>query len=263
MNAHNETTLLQCPRMTQIAFESALRVLNLIAVLCAGTKTQMTALVCLKIVELNMKYGMSNTMPVAIAWYGVMLKRSGRFPVAEAYKYAGIALKLQDELKSYGSHAQVAAICHGMINSTLYNFSECIKPLEDGHIEGLQAGDVRHAMICAHILCSMTFYSGRSLTHVAATLEKYSQLMREYNTPAVLGVNFIYEQVVKLLTSHLRPSRKQSFTLKGSISPNKTQMEKEHASAGQALTAYILDDYPSACKASEEFRKHCNMVSMF
>jgi hypothetical protein len=58
--------------------------------------------------ELNMKYGMSDTMPVAIAWYGVMLKRSGRFPVAEAYKYAGIALKLQDELKSYGSHAQVA-----------------------------------------------------------------------------------------------------------------------------------------------------------
>jgi hypothetical protein len=244
--------------MTNERMSAALRVLSLLAIMSSASKPKLTPLVCFKIVELNMKYGISNTMPVAMAWYGVILRHAGR-PVTEALKYGDIALRLQDELKCNESKAQVAAIYHGMINTYGINFSDCIKPLHVGLDDGLQAGDVRHAVVCAHLISFFSFHSGIELAQVAATLDIYIRLMREYNVTAVLWVNLMYKQVANNLTVRLRspqdkvkPNRRD-YIIK--IPPNSTPIENEHGWSTQALQAYMVDDYKLVWEASEKFYK--------
>lgn len=220
----------------------------------------MTGLVCLKLVELNMTHGISSTMPVALAWYGITLKYRGL--ITESLHYSEMALRLQDELNCNETKAQVAALCYGSIHTSTNKLSECIKPLHDAHIDGLRAGDVRYSMICAHFLCTFTLHSGAQLAVVSDTLVKYSRLMREYSTPYMLKVNMIYEQAVTLLRRHLRPSRRNSFALRSIMPQNSTMLEKEHAYSSQAMTAYILDDYSTAWASSQDFCRISNIVSI-
>ena len=136
------------------------------------------------------------------------MARAGRISTAESFQYGQIALRLQDSLKANESKAQLAFIVHGMIN--LYvsnNLSDCVKALHDGHLEGLRAGYVRQAMLCAQVMCIIYFHSGESLANVTSTVDKFTSLMRDYNLPVVLRVNLMYQKAVATLTGLVHTSR--------------------------------------------------------
>ncbi|KAL7520344.1 hypothetical protein ACHAWX_005068 [Stephanocyclus meneghinianus] len=268
MRGHTETTLLACSRMKNERMNAALRLLHFIALLCAAGKPKMTPLVCFKLLELNIKFGISSTMPTAMTWYGVILIHFG-YAASEAAKYGQIALRLQDVLEctdTRAQRAQVAALFYGMINTYSSNLSDCIKPLFDGHICGLQSGDVRHAMVCAQAIGTLSFHSGQELTLVAATLEKFGLLMKDYNTTTLFGVNQIYEQAVANLTGRLTSPRERG-TPKGSAfnkhdTCSKTPLENEHALTMQVMIAYLLDDYDLAWRTSENLHKSQRPASL-
>ena len=262
MKGHTESTILDFPRLTNERMTIALRILNLISFHCAGTIPKLSPLICLKIVELNMKYGISPTMPLAMAWYAAIIKFIPWVPIEEPFKYSQIALGLHDALNYNESKAQIGIICHGVVNVSFHSFSDCIEPLLSDHREGLEAGDVLSAMICAHFVCTLSFHSGQQLTNVASTLEKFSRMMREYNTNTLLGINTVYEKAVTVMSRRLRPSR-QSITLKSSLSPNSTALEKEHAWTVQAMVAYLVYDYKLAWEATEQFYHNSDTVSSF
>ena len=252
MRGETEESLLKHPRMTCEKISLALRILNFLALLCAATnQTSLVSLICFKIIRLNIEHGISRSMPTAMAWYGVIHLYAG-FPVADAVKYGRIALGLLEALNCHEGKAQVSALCHGMI-FTFVDPSECVKPLHTGCMAGLEGGDVMNAMICAQVICLLSFHSGQPLAVVASTLEKFSHLMREYNTSTLLGVNLIYEQVVEKLTERLTLWRDRAVLsgtkLNGTSCSN---MEKEHACLVQMMLAYFLDDYNLAWRASNE-----------
>eukprot|EP00804_Cyclotella_cryptica_P021476 CCRYP_005799-RA/>CCRYP_005799-RA protein AED:0.04 eAED:0.04 QI:150/1/1/1/0.83/0.85/7/550/1028 len=250
MRYENEATLLEYPHVANDRMNAVLRYLNLVALVCAGLQSRVYPLVCLKIVQMNMEYGISSTMPTAIGWYGVIMIHSGS-PIAGAAKYGQIALKLQDAQKGTETRAQVAALCYGVIHTVANGLPDSAK-LYEGYICGLQSGDIRHAMLCAHYLGSLPFHYGKNLAGVAITLETYTQSMIEYNTAGLLGINKVYEQVVAKLTGCLS-SRYDRLWLKGtSITCSKFPFHREHVITMQTLVAYILDDYAQAWKASTE-----------
>jgi hypothetical protein len=229
----------------------ALRILNFLALLCSASSPSLVPLICFKIIGLNMKHGMARSMPTAMAWYGVIHIYFG-FPVADAVKYGRIALGLQEALKYHECKAQVTALCEGMI-FTFVDRSEYEKPLHNGYLAGLESGDVRNAMICAQCICLRSFDCGQQLADVASTLEKFSNLMREYNTLTLLGVNLVYEEVVGKLTGHLTSSRDRAVLKRSTLNgANCSNVEKEHAYFGQMMLAYFLDDYNLAWHASNE-----------
>jgi hypothetical protein len=166
---------------------------------------------------------------------------------------------LQDELKCNETKAQIAALYHGMINTVGINFSDCIKPLHVGLDDGLQAGDVMHAMVCALLISCFSFYSGMELTQVSGTLDRCIRLMRDHNVPAMLWVTLMYKQVVSKLTERLRLPRGE-LKLKRSEyfirrPPNSKPIQNEHGWVAQALQAYMYDDYKLVWEASEQFHK--------
>jgi len=254
MRNENETTLLEYPRMTNERMNATLRYLNQVAFVCAAMDSKLLPLVCFKIIEMNMKYGISPTMPTAIGWFGVMTIRAG-LPVSEGARYARIALRLQDALKCTATRAQVAAVCYGIIHTTANGLPDCTN-LYEGYICGLQSGDIRHAMLCAHYLCSLPFHYGKNLVYVATTLEMYTRSMVEHNTMRLLGINKVYQQVVVKLTGCLSSLHDRAWLNGIRFTCSKVPFENEHAITLQILVAYILDDYDLAWKTSAEL---CNI----
>lgn len=189
------------------------------------------------------------------------MARAGRISTAESFQYGQIALRLQDSLKANESKAQLALIVHGMINLNVSNnLSDCVKALHDGHLEGLRAGDVRQAMLCAHVMCIIYFHSGESLANVTSTVDKFTSLMRDYNLPVVLRVNLMYQKAVATLTGLVHTSRCKDTNKKYS---NSTASEKENACAAECMTAYIFNNYDEAWQVTEEISLNArNTVSV-
>lgn len=254
MRNQNETTLLEYPRMTNERMNATLRYLNQVALACAAIDSKLLPLVCFKIIEMNLKHGISPTMPTAIGWFGVITIRAG-LPISEAAKYGRIAIRLQDALKCTATEAQVAAVCYGIIHTVANGVFNCTN-LYEGYICGLQSGDIRHAMLCAHYLCSLPFHYGKNLAYVATTLEVYTRSMMEHNTMRLLGINKAYQHVVAKLTGCLSSFHERARLNGISFTCSKVPFENEHATALQILVAYILDDYDLAWKTSAEL---CNI----
>ncbi|KAL3798194.1 hypothetical protein HJC23_005755 [Cyclotella cryptica] len=253
MRNQNETTLLEYPRMTNEKMNATLRYLNQVALVCAAMQSRVLPLVCVKIIEMNMKYGISSTMPTAIGWYGTIMIRAG-LPLSEAATYSRIALRLQDALKCTETRAQVAALCYGIIHVAANGFPDLSK-LYEGYTCGLRSGDIRHAMLCAHYLGSLPFHYGKNLAYVAATLETYSRSMMEYNTIKLLGINKVYQEVVVKLTGCMVSSRDRAVLKGVGLTCNKVPFEREHAVTLQILLAYILDDYDLAWESTSDLHK--------
>jgi len=252
MRNENESTLLEYPHVANERMNATLRYLNLVALVCAGLQSRVFPLVCLKIMQMNMNYGISSSMPTAIGWYGVILLHAG-FPLSEAAKYAQIALRLQHAQRCTETNAQVAALCYGIIHTVAHGLPDSTK-LYEGYICGLQSGDIRHAMLCAHYLGSLPFHFGKNLADVAVTLEMYNRSMIDYNTKGQLGINKVYEQVVAKLTGCMSSPYDRVWLKENNITCSKVPFHREHGITMQTLMAYILDDYCQAWKASAELR---------
>ena len=175
--------------------------------------------------------------------------RFGRISTAESFQYGQIALRLQDSLKSNESNAQVAVVVHGMINLLVSNnLSDCVEALHDGHLDGLRAGEVRQAMLCAHVMCIISFHSGEPLAKVTSTIDKFTSLMRDYNLLVVLRVNLMYQKALATLTGLVHTSRGKDTNK----FLNSSAAERENACAAESMTAYIFKNYDTAWQVTEE-----------
>ena len=66
ISGHTEETLFNRPRMTNERIIEAQRILNLIWILCAGTRPPVSILIGFKLIELNMCHGISSYMVCCI-----------------------------------------------------------------------------------------------------------------------------------------------------------------------------------------------------
>ena len=72
MCGHDYTSLLQHSPLTGEKMALALHYLNAVALISAAVVPNLLPLICFKLLELNLKHGISTTMPAAVAWYGVI-----------------------------------------------------------------------------------------------------------------------------------------------------------------------------------------------
>lgn len=88
-----------------------LRLLHLCVTISIAWRQSLSPILCFRVIQINLTYGTSNSMPSAIALYAALLSRFGS--LIEADKWATTANVLQDKLSSNVDCANVTFYTYG------------------------------------------------------------------------------------------------------------------------------------------------------
>jgi len=88
-----------------------LRLLHLCVTISIAWSQSLLPILCFRVIQINLTYGTSNSMPSAIALYAALLSRFGS--LTEADKWANAANALQDKLSSNVDCANVTFFTYG------------------------------------------------------------------------------------------------------------------------------------------------------
>ena len=133
--------LLRLPPIKDKQIMAILRLLHQCVILTISFNQKLIPLVIFRIIELNLKHGMSKEYPMALALYGALLGRVG-YSLSEAEKYLNIALVLQEESKLMSDEnlAHLTFLTHGLTFTMTKKLPECLAPLRIGYDAGLRTG---------------------------------------------------------------------------------------------------------------------------
>jgi len=241
----------------------ALRLMNLLCTISASGKRTLCPLICFKSVQLNMKYGMTEGMPASIALYGALLLRFG-FSITEAAKYSEIATTLQQRLGYKETIANVTMLTYGIVFPFTKPLSDCLKPLPDACMAGLEYGDVMHGLRCLSCYAWITYHSaGQPLPQFVNTIHRFSKYSIEYNSTSTLLALKVFVQVCANFMGSTGASPNPAnlvgdhFDLDAVSSESlcKTHMLLlEQTQLMQIILGYFFGDYEKAWIASENLR---------
>mmetsp|Transcript_36638 Transcript_36638/g.77303 ORF Transcript_36638/g.77303 Transcript_36638/m.77303 type:complete len:1032 (-) Transcript_36638:196-3291(-) len=242
--------LLELPQIADKQIIATIRLIDLLVPIALSYLQALAPLLCFRVVKLNLAYGLSRSMPSAVALYGVILGRFG-YPLTETAKYGEIAFALQKELKCDVS-AHVTLLTYGITFTRTKKLSDCIKPLQSGYESGVKTGELTHAMSCAAVLGWCSFFSGQQLRKVASTLKKLRTTILEYNMTTNLRGNRNYQKAVDYC---LGVSKSASFCLSTDPDEHSNVWVIEQAKFIQLAVACIFGDHQYAWAMSEKLQK--------
>jgi hypothetical protein len=196
MRGKTTDKLLQLPMLEDKAKIAALRLLNVLFMISISYDQKYLPFICFKLIQLNLKHGLSEFMPSALAVYGTILSRIG-YPLAECAKYGEMALVLQEKLNANKEHmASVTLFTYGTFFNRTKRIADCRKHLKAGYDMGVKTGDMVHALACSTCVALCSFHSGQRLSHVAATLDMLRTSMLEHSWKRTIKGNRNYKQAV-------------------------------------------------------------------
>eukprot|EP00581_Thalassiosira_minuscula_P032876 CAMPEP_0183766824 /NCGR_PEP_ID=MMETSP0739-20130205/11806_1 /TAXON_ID=385413 /ORGANISM="Thalassiosira miniscula, Strain CCMP1093" /LENGTH=633 /DNA_ID=CAMNT_0026005661 /DNA_START=1 /DNA_END=1899 /DNA_ORIENTATION=+ len=254
--------LLELPQISDKQIIATIRLIDLLVPIALGYLQALAPLLCFRVVKLNLAYGLSRSMPSAVALYGVILGRFG-YPLTETAKYGEIALALQKELKCDVS-AHVTLLTYGITFTLTKKLSDCITPIRSGYESGVKTGQLSHAMSCATVINWASFFSGQKLSKLSSNLKKLRTSMLEYANASVLKGNRHYQNTVDYC---LGVSKSSSFFLRtdsdernvncknDKLSSRVNLIHIEEAKFLQLVVACIFGDHQYAWAMSEKLQQ--------
>jgi predicted ATPase len=164
LKGKSDEQLLRIPLIENEQKLQALQILQLLILNALLVRPRFTPFVMLKCMKLTLKYGLSVMASGTFATYGMLcIAYLGDSGIAEATRFAKLALILLDRFDANEYLPRVYASVFGCIHSWTQPIGECLEPLLRAHRVGLRTGDIEFSALCAVQFCDLSFHSGEPL----------------------------------------------------------------------------------------------------
>ncbi|KAL3768174.1 hypothetical protein ACHAWO_006544 [Cyclotella atomus] len=145
--------------------------------------------IILKMVQVTIKYGLSNQSPIAFALFGVLLSTMGNIPVGR--RFSLLAMALLNKLESRDNAGEVMYLV-ARVSCLVEPFQAVIDLHTRAELASLVAGDVQHACINRGTRSVIKFSTGAKLEDVNRGISQALLVvkMQEFNTVLFLLMSF-------------------------------------------------------------------------
>ena len=191
-------------------------------------------LIAFKQLHINRLYGLTKDTPATLAGYsGVVLCGIMENP-GKGYRFGLTALELMEKLDVYEQKAKVLTLVYAFINHWKDHIRNGLKPLEQAHQAGIEAGDFEFAAISKYVKSYHALFAGENLVKLEKELAGNHEKIKDFNQITTLKYIDIYWQCVLNLMGR---SGHPTF-LEGSVY-RETDRKKESSERGDQNSAAI------------------------
>ncbi|MFN6535300.1 MAG: protein kinase domain-containing protein [Nostoc sp. EkiNYC01] len=198
--------LISLPEMKQPQLLAAMRILSSTAPVAYQVAAELFLLICLKQINLSIKYGNASLSAYAYVVYGVML--CGVIKDFESgYQFGRLALNLLAESGAKEIKARVMQGFYSLIEIWHKHVRETLKPLLESYSAGLETGDLEFAAYCLMYYSSFSYFIGKELTELEKEMDNYNHAISQIKQERPFNWSNIYRQIVlNLLEARENPS---------------------------------------------------------
>ncbi|MBD2611206.1 MAG: AAA family ATPase [Nostoc sp. GBBB01] len=198
--------LINLPEMKQPELLAAMRILSSTAPVAYQVAAELFLLICLKQINLSIKYGNSSLSAYAYVVYAVML--CGVLKDFESgYQFGRLALNLLAQSGAKEIKARVMQGFYSLIEIWHKHVKKTLKPLLESYSAGLETGDLEFAAYCLMYYSSFSYWIGKQLTELDGEIENYNHAISQIKQERPLNWSNIYRQIVlNLLHNTENPS---------------------------------------------------------
>ncbi|WP_414570743.1 protein kinase domain-containing protein [Nostoc sp. CCY 9925] len=187
--------LINLSDMNQPQLLAAMRILSSTAPVAYQVAAELFLLICLKQINLSIKYGNASLSAYAYVVYGVML--CGVIKDFESgYQFGKLALNLLAKSGAKEIKARVMQGFHSLIEIWHKHVKETLKPLLESYSVGLETGDLEFAAYCLMYYSSFSYFIGKELTELEQEIENYNDAISQIKQERPLNWSNIYKQIV-------------------------------------------------------------------
>nr|WP_225895711.1 ATP-binding sensor histidine kinase [Dendronalium phyllosphericum] len=187
--------LIELPKMTAAEPLAVMRILSSAIAFAYQAVPELMPLICLKQINLSLKYGNSPLSAYAYVVYGLMLCGSLE-NIEVGYQFGKLAVNLLSRFNVKEIKAKVIQTFNALVRHWQEPIREILKPLLESYFAALEAGDLEFAAYSLNAYCYICFFSGRELTELERDMATYSHAVSQLKQNVVFYWIEIYRQTV-------------------------------------------------------------------
>lgn len=149
---------------------------------------------CIKSLEISMKYGQSQYSGMGYAGTGVIMWLAN--DLKTTFELSGLVKKTMTESHKKGSLSMISFVHDSWISPWFQPLSETLGPLRANVEVAMERGSYEYASYNAIYFCTYSFISGLALTAIRGLIEDYQKKMRSIQQEVGFGVLSILLQVI-------------------------------------------------------------------
>ncbi|WP_392532884.1 AAA family ATPase [Nostoc sp. C117] len=187
--------LINLSEMKQPQLLAAMCILSSTAPVAYQVAPELFLLICLKQINLSIKYGNASLSAYAYVVYGVMLCGVIR-DFESGYQFGKLALNLLAKSGAKQIKARVMQGFYSLIEIWHKHVNETLKCLLESYSAGLETGDLEFAAYSLMYYSSFSYFIGRELTELEQEMENYNNAISQIKQERPLHWSNIYRQIV-------------------------------------------------------------------
>ena len=240
---------------------AAMTIMSMMSVYAFMAEPELFPHLCLKMVSLSLKHGLSAISTQGFVIYGALLVALD--DVDQGYQYGMLALEILNRYKRARAEwlPRTYANIYGVIAPWKMPISPSLGPLLKAHAVGMETGDLEFSMIAGYLRCQIAYLSGLSLKKIEEDLVVYVDLCAQCKQEMWMVMTGLQLQLVRNLmgksTNPLMITCELDFSLVGGGGLTKSSQAVYTCLAmlyGLVLS-YHFDDLPLALETA----KHCGI----
>ncbi len=191
----NIEELIDLPEMKQAEPLAIMRILSSAIALAYQSVPELMPLICLKQVNLSLKYGNSPLSAFAYVAYGLML--CGPLEDIElGYQFGKLAISLSSRFNLKEIKSKIIQTFNAHVRHWKEPIKEVLQPLLEAYAVGLETGDLEFAAYSLYSYCYISYFSGQELTQLEREMANYSYAACQIKQDGVFYWIQIYRQTV-------------------------------------------------------------------
>ena len=194
LKKHKIPDLIDAPKMTDKDIEAAMYLLMNMTGPVYFTDQTLLSLVCLKMVNLSIKYGNCDVAPHGYAFWGI-LAGSWLTEYKDGYEFGQLAIDLNTRLNNYNLQCKVYNLVGGLVAHWRRHMKKNIPLLRDGYQAGVETGDVYTSYISYHMTLQRILM-GNYLPEILDESNKYLEFLTQMKNHVFVGVQQVYQYVI-------------------------------------------------------------------
>ncbi|WP_414544890.1 AAA family ATPase [Nostoc sp. CCY0012] len=187
--------LIDLPEMTVKEALAMMRILSGAIAFAYQAMPELMPLICLKQINLSLKYGNSPLSAFAYVTYGLMLCGSPG-GIELGYQFGKLGTNLLSKFNIKEIKAKVNQTFNAHVRHWQEPIRETLQPLLEAYTAGLETGDLEFAAYSLYSYSYIAYFSGKELNTLEREMANYSYTANQLKQDAVFFWIEIYRQTV-------------------------------------------------------------------
>jgi signal transduction histidine kinase len=197
--------LIDLPEMTVTEALAMMRILSSAIAFSYQAMPELMPLICLKQINLSLKYGNSPLSAFAYVTYGLMLCGAPE-GIELGYQFGKLGTNLLSKFNIKEIKAKVNQTFNAHVRHWQEPITETLQPLLEAYTAGLETGDLEFAAYSLYSYSYIAYFSGKELKTLEREMANYSYTANQLKQDAVFFWIEIYRQtVLNLMGAVLNP----------------------------------------------------------